>query len=88
MDKSELESRKLLELKELANTLGIEGAEKMKKAELIDKITEGDSGESKPKPKRKRKKVMTEETAEKPAEENTQPSLFEENKKEDKVTEG
>ena len=36
MDKSELESRKLLELKELANTLGIEGAEKMKKAELID----------------------------------------------------
>jgi len=86
MDKSELESRKLLELKELANTLGIEGAEKMKKAELIDKITEGDSAGSKPKPKRKRKKVMTEETPEKPAEENAQPSLFEEKKKEDKVT--
>ena len=63
MDKSELESRKLVELKELANTLGIEGAQKMKKAELIDKIAGGssESEEAKPKRKRARKKVMSDD---------------------------
>ncbi|MDX2362683.1 MAG: transcription termination factor Rho [Crocinitomicaceae bacterium] len=63
MDKSELDSRKLVELKDLAKAIGIEGAETMKKAELIEKI-EGNSPISTDKPKRKRarKKVMEEKT--------------------------
>ena len=94
MDKSELESRKLVELKELANTLGIEGSQKMKKAELIDKITEGssDSDETKPKRKRARKKVMTEESSipevQKPTEKKPkQQTLFEAKAEADKKAE-
>ena len=63
MDKSELDSRKLVELKELAKAIGIEGAETMKKAELIE-IIDGNNSISTDKPKRKRarKKVMEENT--------------------------
>ena len=58
MDKNELESKKLPELKDLAIALGIEGAEAMKKEEIVEKLTE-DSEDDKPKRKRTRKKVMT-----------------------------
>ncbi len=78
MDKSELESRKLVELKELANTLGIEGAQKMKKAELIEVIVGNPSEkEEKPKRKRARKKVMAEETETTTKEPKRQQTLFE-----------
>ena len=70
MDKKELQSKKLPELKDLAKAIGIEGTEKLKKSELIDAIS--DSGDSKnnssieddstsSKPKRKRKRVITED---------------------------
>tara|TARA_Y100000385_G_scaffold291643_1_gene371023 strand:+ start:1415 stop:3142 length:1728 start_codon:yes stop_codon:yes gene_type:complete len=69
MDKKELQSKKLPELKDLAQAIGVAGAEKMKKAELVDAIS-GDSTSSKAaenteesssKPKRKRKRVIAEE---------------------------
>ena len=69
MDKKELQSKKLPELKDLAQAIGVAGAEKMKKAELVDAIS-GDSTpskaaenteESSSKPKRKRKRVIAEE---------------------------
>ena len=69
MDKKELQSKKLPELKDLAKAIGVAGAEKMKKAELVDAIS-GDSTpskaaesteESSSKPKRKRKRVIAEE---------------------------
>ncbi|MFT5861014.1 MAG: transcription termination factor Rho [Flavobacteriaceae bacterium] len=70
MDKKELQSKKLPELKDLAKAIGIEGAEKLKKAELVDAIS--DSGDTKndsssndesnsSKPKRKRKRVISED---------------------------
>lgn len=66
MDKSELENRKLVELKELAKAIGIEGAETMKKAELIDVITAGDksSDNEKPKSKRPRKRAENQNESE------------------------
>ncbi len=78
MDKKELQSKKLPELKDLAKAIGVEGSEKMKKAELVAAIsgdtpsTEGakSSEESTSKPKRKRKRVIAEE------EEKDQGSLF------------
>lgn len=63
MDKSELESRKLVELKELAKALGIEGAEKLKKGELIEAITakpENSSEPSEDKSRRKRTRKILE----------------------------
>lgn len=63
MDKSELESRKLVELKELAKALGIEGAEKLKKGELIDALIakpEASSEPSEDKSRRKRTRKIQE----------------------------
>lgn len=96
MDKSELESRKLVELKELATAIGVDGTEKMKKAELIDAIigssSEPETDEAKSKRKRTRKKVMAEDVEPaqpKPVQPKlvqpkpAQPSLFEEKKEEE-----
>lgn len=75
MDKTELQSNKLPELRTLAKAIGIEGFEKMKKAELVDAIANSGSGaagapKEKPARKRKRVRVIPEESKE-------QPSLFE-----------
>ncbi|MFK7783846.1 MAG: transcription termination factor Rho [Crocinitomicaceae bacterium] len=81
MDKSELQSNKLPELRTLAKAIGIEGFEKMKKADLVDAIaSSGTSGapkekEAKPVRKRKRVRVVKDETKDQPKE---QPSLFNE----------
>jgi transcription termination factor Rho len=77
MDKSELQSNKLPELRTLAKAIGIEGFEKMKKADLVDAIINSGSSdaeppkEAKPARKRKRVRVVKEEAKE-------QPSLFNE----------
>lgn len=79
MDKSELQSNKLPELRTLAKAIGIEGFEKMKKADLIDAIANSGSSDSnaskekeaKPARKRKRVRVVKDEPKE-------QPSLFNE----------
>jgi transcription termination factor Rho len=47
MDKKELESKKLSELKEIANTLGIDKAETLKKAELVSAIVGNNSSSEK-----------------------------------------
>ena len=44
MDKNDLESKKLPELRDLAKMLGIEGTEAFKKPELIEAIAGGSSG--------------------------------------------
>ena len=78
MDKTELQSKKLPELKTLAKAIGIEGFEKLKKADLVDAInvsgktdapqaTETKTVES----TRKRKRVRAI-----PTEKKEQPSLF------------
>ncbi|MGB0915524.1 MAG: Rho termination factor N-terminal domain-containing protein, partial [Crocinitomicaceae bacterium] len=80
MDKNELESKKIAELREIAKTSGLEGFESMKKAELVSsltKSTDAPAEDDKPKRKRTRKKVMAETTEE-------APTLFED-KKEEKV---
>ena len=81
MDIKELEGKKLADLKEIAAAAGIENADKLKKSELIEKLTgassEGESGDDKPKRKRTRKRVMSED--EKDAGEQ-QKSLFTEEK--------
>jgi transcription termination factor Rho len=78
MDKKDLEGKKVADLREIAKAAGIDGADTLKKAEIIEKLS-GDSaaGESTEAPKRKRtrKKVMMDE----PKEE--QPSLFKEDSK-------
>jgi len=62
MDKKDLESRKLSDLREIAKSIGIENAENLKKSELIMAIT-GDSPSSinnndeDSRPKRKRIKA-------------------------------
>lgn len=80
MDKSELESRKLVELKELARAIGVEGAEKMKKAELIDAISappaKASAEEQNDKPKRKRTRKNTEQPVAQPSPEAAQVTLF------------
>lgn len=73
MDKKELESKKLSDLREIAATVGISGVESLKKDELIKLITgEGaaaaPASEDKARKTRPRKKVESEEA---------QPSLFE-----------
>src|SRR3989338_8074543 len=80
MDKSELESRKLVELKELAKALGIEGAEKLKKGELIDALTtkpENSSEPSEDKSRRKRTRKMQEVDAPSGGAPASQATLFE-----------
>ena len=65
MDKSELQSKKLPELRELAKAIGVDGAETLKKADLVDQIigqpSSETSAEDKPKKKRIRKRVISEE---------------------------
>jgi len=66
MDKNELENKNLAELKEIAKTVGVDGAQEMKKPELVNKLSDAsapfeEEGEEKPKRKRTRKKIMTEE---------------------------
>ena len=65
MDKNELENKNLTELKEIAKTVGVDGAQEMKKPELVNKLSNAsapfeEEGEEKPKRKRTRKKIMTE----------------------------
>ena len=80
MDKTELQSNKLPELRTLAKAIGIEGFEKMKKADLVDAILNSGKSdapksdapkekEAKPARKRKRVRAIPEESKE-------QPSLF------------
>ena len=75
MDKTELQSNKLPELRILAKAIGIEGFEKMKKADLVDAIANSGKSnapkekEAKPARKRKRVRAIPEEAKE-------QPSLF------------
>lgn len=78
MDKTELQSKKLPELKTLAKAIGIKGFEKLKKADLIDAIaTSGNSDAPQAKESaatetpRKRKRVRAI-----PTESKEQPSLF------------
>ena len=65
MDKSELQSKKLPELRELAKAIGVDGAETLKKVDLVDQIigqpSSDSSAEDKPKKKRVRKRVISEE---------------------------
>ena len=60
MDKSELQSKKLPELRELAKAIGVDGAETLKKADLVDQIigqpSSDSSAEDKPKKKPTRAK--------------------------------
>jgi transcription termination factor Rho len=83
MDIKELESKKLADLKEIAKAAGIEGAEAMKKSEIIEKLTgqnpdSDDSDGDKPKKKRARKRVI----AEPESSDDKQASLFEGDKAE------
>ena len=79
MDKNDLESKKLPELRDLAKMLGIEGTETFKKPELIEAIA-GDSNsndsDDSPKRKRTRKKVMTDSKETAKEEVKPQTSLF------------
>ena len=76
MDKAELESKKLSDLREIAKTIGIENIDALKKADLIAKITSGtetaapETPSSTERPKRKRT-VADVKVAEQ------QPNLFE-----------
>ncbi len=76
MDKAELESKKLSDLREIAKTIGIENIDALKKADLIAKITSGtetaapETPSSTERPKRKRT-VAEAKVAEQ------QPNLFE-----------
>ena len=47
MDKKDLESKKLPDLKEIAKSIGVPNFETLKKAELIDKIISGGTPEKK-----------------------------------------
>ena len=90
MDKKELESKKIADLRVIASTAGIEGAEQLKKNELVDKLLDlsksaptEDVSEAKSaidRSKRKRSRVIadsTEEAEPTPAPV-AQPKLFEE----------
>ena len=79
MDKNELEDKNLTELKDMAKTAGVDGAQEMKKAELVDKLSTGSNEVreeeiEKPKRKRTRKKIMTENTEESEKNESEGPS--------------
>ncbi len=78
MDKNDLESKKLPELRDLAKMLGFDDIDSLKKPELIERIagnSSNDDDDDKPKRKRTRKKVMTEENSDK-KESAPQPRLF------------
>ena len=79
MDKNDLESKKLPELRDLAKMLGIEGTETFKKPELIEAIAGGSNSkesDDSPKRKRTRKKVMTDTVDSVQEEAKPQTSLF------------
>ena len=62
MDKNQLDSMKIAELRELAESSNVEGFESMKKVDLIDSILKTSSIENdkdeKPKRKRTRKRIV------------------------------
>ncbi len=78
MDKNDLESKKLPELRDLAKMLGLDEIDSLKKPELIEKIaakSPSNDDDDRPKRKRTRKKVMTDDASEK-KEDTPQPRLF------------
>lgn len=101
MDIKELQSKKLAELKEIAQSLNIEGADKLKKAELVAQISTGSTeAKTEVKPSKKqpsveessednrRKRVRKRVTADESAESKPdQPDLFAEAVKEEKKPE-
>ena len=59
MDKNELENKNLTELIDIAKTAGVDGAQEMKKSELVNKLSDASAPfeeEGAEKPKRKRTK--------------------------------
>jgi transcription termination factor Rho len=86
MDKAELESKKLSDLREIAKTIGIENADALKKADLVAKITSGtetivsENPISTERPKRKRTVSDVKVTEQ-------QPNLFEATTPEATITE-
>lgn len=84
MNKSELQSKKIADLREIAKAAGISNADELKKPEIIQLLTSGAEGSEEntekseddaDRPKRKRKRVVKGE------ESNDQPELFEKEKK-------
>ena len=77
MNKSELQSKKIADLREIAKSVGITNADELKKPEIIEQLSIGIDGsesesttqEGDDRPKRKRKRVIV-------AEDNDQPELF------------
>ncbi len=77
MNKSELQSKKIADLREIAKSVGITNADELKKPEIIEQLSIGIDGsesesttqEEDDRPKRKRKRVIV-------AEDNDQPELF------------
>ena len=77
MNKSELQSKKIADLREIAKSVGITNADELKKPEIIEQLSIGIDGsesesttqEEDDRPKRKRKSVIV-------AEDNDQPELF------------
>ncbi|MFZ9027606.1 MAG: transcription termination factor Rho [Crocinitomicaceae bacterium] len=84
MNKSELQSKKIADLREIAKAAGIANADELKKPEIIQLLTTDSEGsdenaekseDDEDRPKRKRKRVV------KPEDNNDQPELFEKEKK-------
>ena len=77
MNKSELQSKKIADLREIAKSVGITNADELKKPEIIEQLSIGIDGsesesttqEEDDRPKRKRKRIIV-------AEDNDQPELF------------
>ena len=83
MDKTELQSKKLPELKTLAKAIGVEGFEKLKKADLVDAIAGSGKSDAPQSKESQATETQASETARKrkrvraiPAESKPQPSLF------------
>lgn len=64
MDKKDLESKRLPDLKVIAKSIGLKGFETLKKADLVSAILEGSTSE--PSVKSSEKKEEAEKPAEKP----------------------
>ena len=92
MDKKELESKKIADLRIMAVTAGIEGADSLKKSEIIEKLIGNDSTSSdeddSDKPKRKRvRKIVEDSPSEEPkSTPEEQASLFDDKKEATKET--
>jgi transcription termination factor Rho len=86
MNKSELQSKKIADLRELAKAAGIANADELKKPEIIQQLTAVEDGvttspektDEDDRPKRKRKRVVK-------TEENEQPELFKKEKTSENV---